>query len=159
MKCVRTVLYSVYCCAVNCVLLAVRSVEVGCANSITAASIEPWLAQLQTTLQLDEKYCTTEWVEYLGRKIVRNSVPYIPCAERPLFYLSYEIIINNTSRFVLLTKRLNECYSVSHTQAFKIHNVTNFEYKTFFFDDLASSTITYINKASDGYYYINKRWI
>ena len=98
---------SVYYCAVNCVLLALRSVEVGCTNSITAASIEPWLAQLQTTFQLDEKYCTVKWVKYLGRKIVRNSVLYIPCADGPLFYFIYEIIINNKSRFVLLTKQLN----------------------------------------------------
>ena len=83
-----------------CMLLAVRSVEVGCANSITAASIEPGLAQLQTTFQLDEKYCTAKWVNYLRRKIVRNSVLHIPCAEGPLFYLTYEIIINNMSSFV-----------------------------------------------------------
>ena len=61
--------------------------------------------------------------------------------------------------FFLLTKQLNECYFIGHTQAFKICDVTNLEYKTLFFDDLASSTITYINKASDGYYNINKRWI
>ena len=122
-----TVLYFVYCCVVNCVLLTVRSV-VGCPNSITAASIEPWLAQLQTTFQLDEKYCTAKWVKYLGRKIVRNSVLYIPCAEGPLFYLIYEIIINIKSRFILLIKQLNECYFVAHTQAFKICDVTNFEY-------------------------------
>ena len=144
-KCVRTVLYSVYCCAVNCVLLAVRSVEVGCTNlgtnSITTASIEPWLAQLQTTFQLDEKYSTAKWVKYLGRKIVRNSVLYIPCAEGPLFYLIYKIIINNNRRFVLLTKKLNECFFVAHTQAFKICDVTNFQYKTLFLDDLVSSTI------------------
>ena len=42
---------------------------------------------------------------------------------------------------------------------FKICDVTNFEYETLFFDDLAFSTITYINKASHGYYYIDKRWI
>ena len=29
----------------------------------------------------------------------------------------------------------------------------------YFFDDVASLTITYTNKAIDGYYYINKRWI
>ena len=150
---------SVYCSAVNCVLIAVRTVHVGCTNSIAAASIEPWLAQLQTTFQLDEKYCIAKWVKYLGRKIVRNSVLYIPCAEGPLSYLIYEIIINNKSGFVLLIKQLNECYFVAHTQSFKICDVTNFEYKTLFFDDLASSTITYINKANDGYYYINKRWI
>ena len=98
---------------VNCILLAVRSVEVGCTNSIIAASIEPWLVQLQTTFQLDEKYCTATWVKYLGRKIVRNSVSYIPCTEGPLFYLTYEIIINNKSRFVLLTKQLNECHFVA----------------------------------------------
>ena len=119
--------------------------------------MEPWLAQLQTTFQLDEKYCTAKWVKYLGRKIVRNSVLYIPCAEGPLFYLIYEIIINNKSRFVLLSKKLNEFYFVPHTQAFNICDVTNFEYKTLFSDDLASSTITYINKASDRYYHINKR--
>ena len=95
----------------------------------------------------------------MGRKIVRNSVLYIPCAEGPLFHLIYEIIINNKSIFVLLTKQLNKSYFVAHTQAFKICDVTNFECKTLFFDDLASSTITYINKVSDGYYYINKRWI
>ena len=95
----------------------------------------------------------------MRRKIVRNSVLYIPCTEGPLFYLIYEIIINNKSIFVLLTKQLSECYFVAHTQAFKICDVTNFEYKTLFFDDLTSSTITYINKVSDGYYYINKRWI
>ena len=139
---VRTVLYSVYCCAVNCVLLAVRSVEVGCTNSIAAASIEPWLAQLQTTFQLDEKYCTAKWVKYLGRKIVRKSFLYIPCAEGSLFYLIYKIIINNKSRFVLLTEQLNECYFIAHTQAFKIFDVTNFEYKKSFFDNRASSIIT-----------------
>ena len=116
----------------------------------------PWLAQLQTTFQLDEKHCTVKWVKYLGCKIVRNSVLYIACVEGPLFYLIYEIIINNKSRFVILTKQLNECYFFAHNQAFKICDVTNFEYKTLFFD-LASSTITYINKASDSYYYINKR--
>ena len=123
------------------------------------ASIESGLAQLQTTFQLDEKYCTAKWVKYFGRKIVRNSVLYTPCAEGPMFHLIYEIIINTKSRFVPLTKQLNECYFVAHTQAFKICDVTNFQYKTLFFVDLASSTITYINKASDGYYYINKRWI
>ena len=133
MKCVRTVLYYVYCFAVNCVLLAVRNVKVDCTNSITAASMEPWLAQLQTTFQLDEKYCTAKWIKYLGRKIVRNSVLYIPCAEGLFFYLIYKIIINNKSRFVLLIRQLNECYFVAHTQAFKICDVTNFEYKTLFF--------------------------
>ena len=98
-------------------------------------------------------------MKYLGRKIVRNSVLYILCAEGPLFYFIYEIIINSKGNFVLLTKQLNEYYFVAYTQAFKICNVINFDYKTLFFDDLASSTITYINKASDGYYYINKRWI
>ena len=96
-------------------LLAVHSVEVCCTNSITAASIEPCLAQLQTTFQLDEKCCTAKWVQYLRRKIVRNSDLYIPCAEGTLFYLIYEIIIDNKSIFVLLTKQLIECYFVAHT--------------------------------------------
>ena len=96
---------------------------------------------------------------YLGRKIVRKSVLYIPCPEGPLFYLIYYIIINYKSRFVVSTKQLNECYSVAHTQAFKVCDVTDFECKPLFFDDLASLTITYINKARDGYYYINEHWI
>ena len=95
----------------------------------------------------------------MGRKIIIKSVLNIPCPEGPLFYLIYYIIINNTRRFVVFKKKLNECYFVAHTQAFKICNVTDFECKSLFFDDLASLTITYIDKARDGYYYINKHWI
>lgn len=54
---------------------------------------------------------------------------------------------------------MHECYYDAHTQAFKLTDVTNFQWKLIFYDDLASSTITCINRGSDGFFYVNKRWI
>lgn len=67
--------------------------------------------------------------------------------------------MGDNDRLVILAEQLNDVDFDVHSQAYKINDMTSFEMKLLFCDDLASAKITCVNKISNNSYYINKHWI
>lgn len=91
---------------------------------------------------------------------MKNNFISIPSIDGPIFHCIREIIVSGDNRTcVFLTDELKECDFDVHTQAFRVERMKSFEQRLVFRDDLKSATPTYINKASNAFNYITKRWI
>ena len=102
---------------------------------------------------------STNWVEYLGHKIKRNSIITIFSENGPQFHLVHTILVND-KELQVVSKRLDDCFFDEHLQAYKVFDDDCFIYCLLKLEDIASNVIvTTINKLANGYNYIPKYWI
>ena len=93
---------------------------------------------------------STNWVEYLGHKIKRNSIITIFSENGPQFHLDHTILVND-KELQVVSKRLHDCFFDEHLQAYKVFDDDCFIYCLLKLEDITSNVIvTTINKLATG---------
>ena len=95
----------------------------------------------------------------MGNTIKQDSVVVTFSELGSQFYFVHLIILNGENDFFCVAKSLTESYFNEKTRACKIYEILSFHWEILSKADMDNALISYVNKLSDGMYYINKNWM
>ena len=100
----------------------------------------PSSEEMKAKFALTNTLFKTSKVEYLGHKIIRNSI-------------IHEMVENENDKFVLIAQRILNClFFDSHSYADKVSDFDNYDWTCLIIKDLNNCNVTQVNRLSEGYF-------
>ena len=69
------------------------------------------------------------------------------------------MVVNENDKFVSIAQRILNYIFNSNSYAYKLSDFDNYDWKCLFIEDLKNYNVTQVNRLSDDYFYITKRWV
>lgn len=119
----------------------------------------PFINNVIIPFEMESYVLVAQWICYNNDIINKRAIIVTFSEEGPHFHFVHLIIINkNQNNFIILTKRMLDCYLNEHLQSYKIYDDNCFEWVYVTNKDLCNSIITHCT-LSDSENYIVKKWL